>query len=568
MGSTPVDNCDGENTHCPKSEIVGNQVKTLFNYRNWLDSVAKNPIMFGGVSFFAAWQGAVLDSMACQPIRMAAMEAAKSGFHPDVYLREDEQTEKEYARLLWKLCDDFIKDGSFNQEKIVWTSSPAGEIYLKDRLREFARLEYRYHSRGMTRLKAMKELLKGLLMVITNSPIAGRWPFSREQDKFENYVIQVSSILLSLHQEKAFDFIEYSERVTGGKIGCSEYHIVKNSEMGSTRLRHYPVPKEVASNGIVLFLVPPLINLPDIFDLAKGKAVVEGLLNRGFEIYMVDYGEPGEGETKLGLDFYGKKALDHFFKIVKERHLAQKIHAVGYCMGGTILAPWLARRAEELKAEGQNMDIRKAIFMASPTVFDDDGSGHKAMRDVIRKFYDAGFMQSLFGWTNVPSQMIEAGMLMIQENVQYNVAMGFYGRATSAANVRDAAPFLYWLHHGTKFPITAHRQWINRVFLRNQISRGEYALPSRITALDGKAPDFSILKDVDLEVLNFCCSMDPIAPVGSCRADELGNGGSRKFILEAGHIFVVSSKFLNKFLETVTSFLHDCTISNLNLQNA
>ena len=157
---------------------------------------------------------------------------------------------------------------------------------------------------------------------------------------------------------------------------------------------------------------------------------------------------------------------------------------------------------------------------------------------------------------------------MIQENVQYNVAMGFYGRATSATNVRDAAPFLYWLHHGTKFPITAHRQWINRIFLRNQISRGEYALPSRITALDGKAPDFSILKDVDLEVLNFCCSMDPIAPVGSCRADELGNGGSRKFILEAGHIFVVSSKFLNKFLETVISFLHDCTISNLNLQNA
>ncbi len=215
------------------------------------------------------------------------------------------------------------------------------------------------------------------------------------------------------------------------------------------------------------------------------------------------------------------------------------------------------------------MDIKKIALMASPMKFDDDESGHGPIRALIRRDYDPDLMKELFGAVNIPSQVIESGMNEIQPGVQYTVVLGFYGRAEIKESIADATPFLYWLTHGTKFPVTAHIQWIQNIFIGNQIYEGKYCLPSTNPELDGKPVNMDILKKAGVMIFDYKGSRDPIAPAGSCVAGQtwgqVGEGNvhftsehlNRIIEKNIGHIFVVSRKLLSEYLALVEDFYND-----------
>jgi poly(3-hydroxyalkanoate) synthetase len=426
----------------------------------------------------------------------------------------------------------------------------------------------------------MKELLKCLLILITEQPFENKGlPFAKTnpdgtlRTSFEEYLAENRIRLENLYEANAFDIKEYSERATRGNIGCSYYEYVEGSLNHRVRLRYYPAAEGVKPNGKIIYMATPLINKPELFDLATGKSVVEAMTKKGFIIYMVDHGDPGWEETELGLDFYGKTIPDFYLDIIKEKHPQDEIYMMAYCMGGTLILPYLARRAEELLAEGKPMDIKKIALMASPMKFDDEGSGHNPIRSLIRRDYDPYLMKELFGSVNIPPQVIEAGMNEIQPGVQHTVVLGFYGRAEIKESIADSAPFLYWLTHGTKFPVNAHVQWIQNVFIGNQVYEEKYCLPSSNPKFDGKPVNMSILKKAGVRIFDYKGSRDPIAPAGSCVAGEtwgMAEKGNVKFtsgglnrVIEKniGHIFVVSRKLLAEYLTLVEDFYNDTSIN-------
>lgn len=575
IGVSPADNLQGFNTAIPwKSKIAGQQVRGLFGYQKLLDAVSKDVSVFGPWAIAAAWQSSMLDTFVIGPIKAQARMSVGSGRNPDLIADTNGWIYKGYTRLLYTLTGFFIKNGKFDREKALKIStSPKGKEFLKNYMEEFAQLEYNYNNVGLTRLQAMKDLLKCLMVLITETPFAdGKLPFAKLNPdgtpaaSFEEYLAENRTRLENLFRENAFDIKEYSERVTRGKIGCSAYEYVEGALIHRVRLRYYPLPKGIKPNGKIIYLCTPLINKPELFDLAKGKSVIEGMHKEGYQIYLVDHGDPGWEETELGLDFYGKTVHDHFLGIIKKKHPRAEIYVMAYCMGGTLFLPYLARRAQELLASGKSMDIKKVALMASPMKFDDEGSGHKAMRSVIRESYDPLLIGELFGAVNIPSQVIEAGMNEIQPGVQYTVIVGFYGRAEVWAAIEDSAPFLFWLTHGTKFPVKAHLQWIQNIFIENQIYEGNYCLPSTNPEFDNKPVNMDILKKAGVSIFDYRGTRDPIAPAGSCVAGEtwgqvdcgnvkiLSPGLNRTIEKNIGHIFVVSRKHLAEYLESVNSF--------------
>jgi len=574
---SPADNLENlDTTIAWKSKLVGQQVRSLFNYQQMLDTIKKDVWLFGPMAIAASWQSAVLDSM-LKHIKASARLAVGASRNPDSIADMNGWIYKSYSRLLYTLTGFFIKDGKFNREKMqMICTTPKGKEYLKNYLDEFAQLEQQYNNLGLSRLKAMKELLKCLLVLITEQPFKEMpLPFAKTnpdgtlRTSFEEYLAENRIRLENLYEANAFDIKEYAERATQGKIGCSYYEYVEGSLNHRVRLRYYPVAEGVKPNGKIIYMATPLINKPELFDLASGKSVVEAMIRKGYIIYMVDHGDPGWEETELGLDFYGKTIPDFYLEIIKSRHPKDEIYVMAYCMGGTLILPYLARRAEELMAEGKPMDIKKIALMASPMKFDDEGSGHHPIRKLIRRDYDSYLMKQLFGSVNIPPQVIEAGMNEIQPGVQHTVVLGFYGRAEIKESIADSAPFLYWLTHGTKFPINAHVQWIQNVFIGNQVYEGKYCLPSFNPKFDGKPVNMSILKKAGVRIFDYKGSRDPIAPAGSCVAGEIwgcvdkGNvkitcGGLNRVIEKnIGHIFVVSRKLLAEYLALVEDFYAD-----------
>lgn len=579
IGISPADNLQGFPTAIPwKSKIVGQQVRGLFGYQKLLDTVSKDVSVFGPWALAAAWQSSLMDAFVTGPIKAQARMAVGSGRNPDIIADMNGWMYKGYTRLLYTLTGFFIKDGKFDREKALKTSTTQeGKEFLKNYMEEFAQIEHNYNNVGLTRLKAMKELLKCLLVIITETPFAdGELPFAKRNPdgtpatSFEEYLVENRTRLENLYRHNAFDIKEFSERATGGKIGCSQYEYVDGSLIHRVRLRYYPLPEGIKPNGNVIYMCSPLINMPELFDLARGKSVIEGMHKEGYQIYLIDHGDPGWDETGLGLDFYGKTLHDHYINIIMKKHPRAEIYIMSYCMGGTLVLPYLARRAEERLASGKEMDIKKVALMASPVKFDDEGSGHKAMRSLIRSSYDPLLMKELFGAVNIPPQVMEAGMNEIQPGVQYTVILGFYGRAEIADAIEDAVPFLFWLTHGTKFPITAHIQWIQNVFMDNQIYEGKYCLPSSNPDLDNKPVNMNMLRESGVSIFDYRGTRDPIAPAGSCVACEswgqvgcgnvrvLSPGLDRIIEKNIGHIFVVSRKHLAEYLEAVSNFYTSC----------
>jgi poly(3-hydroxyalkanoate) synthetase len=574
---SPADNTENLQTALPwKSKLIGRQIRSLFDYKKFLDSIGKEMWIYGPFIITALWQSAILDSVLRQ-VKASARLAVGASRNPDAIADLNGWIYKSYSRLLYTLTGVFIKDGKFDREKarMVCTTQKGKEL-LKNYMDEFSLLEFEYNNIGLTRLKAMKELLKCLVVLITEQTFTnGDLPFAKKNpdgtliNSFDDYLAENRVRLENLYNANAFDIKEYSEKETHGNIGCSHYEYVEGSLNHKVRLRHYPLPQDVKHNGKIIYMATPLINKPELFDLACGKSVIEALLKKGYIIYMVDHGEPGWEETDLGLDFYGKTIHDLYLDIVKTRHPLDEIYVMAYCMGGTIMLPYLARRAEELLAAGKPMDIKKIALMASPVKFDDEDSGHLPIRSLIRSDYDPYMMEELFGEVNIPPQVIEAGMNEIQPGVQYTVVLGFYGRAESKESIIEATPFLYWLTHGTKFPVNAHIQWIQNIFIGNQIYKGEYCLPSENPRFNGKPVNMSILKKAGVRIFDYKGSRDPIAPAGSCVAGETwgqvdkGNTGftseslNRTIEKNIGHIFVVSRKLLAEYLALVENFYQE-----------
>jgi poly(3-hydroxyalkanoate) synthetase len=578
IGYSPADNSEGYTTAIPwKSRIVGTQVRIALLYKGVLKTICENPQHFGPFSYLAGMQKAVLENLFTDHIRRHSRISTRNGVTPDIFVEQNDQIEEQYAGLLFDLTGLFIKSGKFNHEEAVKvSSSPDGQILLKKYICEFAYLEQRYNSWGLTRLKALKELMTSLLISITEQPaIKHEMPFMKKNKdgspamSLQDYIESCRNRLENIYNADAFDIKSFSERATGGRIGYSRYEVVPGSQFHDVTLRHYLMPEGVKSNGKILYLSSPLINMPEIYDLAQGKSVIEVLLMEGYEVYLVDNGNPGPNEVKLGLGFYGKTVHDNNIRLIKERHPRREIFIMGYCIGGTLALTYLARRAEERRAEGKKMDIKKIALMAAPVKFDDVASGHSPMRGVIRDDYETILMKEMYGDVNIPPQIIEVGMNEIQPGVRYSIARGFFERANYPNAIEDAAPFLYWLTHGTRFPAQAHQEWINNFFLGDQLFKGEYCLPSTIPDLDGKPVNMGILKDSGVRIFDYRGDRDPIAPKGSCIASELWGQVEDKNIAETkgglnrtiekniGHIFVVSKTLLGEYLQSVIKFFRD-----------
>ena len=572
VGTTPADNVEGYRFAVPwKSKLAGGQVRSLFLYQEVLKTMAGQPYFFGPFAALAGWQANLIESTLIGPIKTQARIATRAGRNPDAFAEMNSWIYRTYARLLYNLCSCFMRNGKFDPRvaRAVSTSED-GKQLLRNCMKEFRWLELSYNSRGLTRLKAMKDLLKSLVVLITEQPVDDM-PFMKKNPdgsdgmSLGTWLEEGRARIEALWRHNAFDIRDFADRHMGGKIGYLPYEVIKGSRLHSVTLRHYPLPKGQEPNGKIVYLATPMINKPEIFDLAEGKSVVEGMHREGYEVYMVDHGDPGPAEAELGLDFYGKTVPDAYLDIIQKRHPGAAIYIMAYCMAGTLMLPYLARRAEECMARGEPMDIWKIAVMATPVKFDDGESGHGPMRKLIREQYDPLLMKELYGEVNVPAFLIEAGMNEIQPGVQYTVSMGFYGRAYWPGAIEDSAPFLYWLTHGTKFPARAHREWISQFFLGNALIEGTYTLPSSVPALDGKPVRMSALDEAGVLIFCYRGTRDPIAPTGSCISCELwgeigknigvSRGGLNRLIEKnVGHIFVVSKVLLAEYLALVNDF--------------
>jgi len=144
------------------------------------------------------------------------------------------------------------------------------------------------------------------------------------------------------------NFLEDWERAVGGKkpVGCEKFAVGRDVAMTPGKvvyrnrlielIQYAPATNQVRPEPVLI--VPAWIMKYYILDLSPHNSLVKYLTEQGFTVFMVSWKNPGPEDRDLGVEDYRTlgitSALDVIANIVPNRH----VHAVGYCLGGTLLA--------------------------------------------------------------------------------------------------------------------------------------------------------------------------------------------------------------------------------------
>ncbi|MCP8968513.1 class III poly(R)-hydroxyalkanoic acid synthase subunit PhaC [Ectobacillus ponti] len=279
------------------------------------------------------------------------------------------------------------------------------------------------------------------------------------------------------------------------------------------------VPKKEQTHRVPLLLIYALINKPYIMDLTPGNSLVEYLVGRGFDVYMLDWGEFGPEDSHLKFDDI---VFDYIAKAVKKvlRHSkSEDISLLGYCMGGTLTSIYAALHP--------NMPIRNLIFLTSPFDFSETGLYGKFLDE---RYFNLDKAVDTLG--NIPPEMIDFGNKMLKP------ITNFFGPYVTLVDRSDNQRFVEswklvqkWVGDGIQFPGEAYRQWIGEFYQKNKLVKGELTIRGRQVNLS----------DIRANMLNISASRDHIAAPCQVEAlmDRVSSTDKEYVCIPTGHMSIV-----------------------------
>ncbi|WP_338473292.1 class III poly(R)-hydroxyalkanoic acid synthase subunit PhaC [Niallia sp. XMNu-256] len=302
-----------------------------------------------------------------------------------------------------------------------------------------------------------------------------------------------------------------------------------------TKLYRYISDKPV-EHRVPILMIYALINKPYILDLTKGGSFVEYLVNRGYDVYLIDWGTPGYEDKNMKLDDYILDYIPRAVKKVLRTSGADEVSLFGYCMGGTMTSIFASLHPE--------LPIRNLVFMTSPFDFADTGSYGKMLDE---SNFDVDKVVDTLGL--IPPEMIDFGNKLIKPISNfYGPYVSLVDRAENSSFVKSWKLLQKWLNDGIPFPGEAYRQWIRDFYQQNKLIKGELVVR-------GQRVDLSNIK---ANVLNLSGQNDIIAQPHQVEAlmDVISSKDKQYIDLPVGHTSITfGSKATKITYPTVADWL-------------
>src|ERR1700753_922957 len=305
-------------------------------------------------------------------------------------------------------------------------------------------------------------------------------------------------------------------------------------------IQYAPVTENVLRTP--LLIVPPWINKFYILDLKPDKSFVKWCVDQGLTVFVISWVNPDKSLGAKTWEDYMKEgplaAMDAIERVTGE----MKVHTMGYCVGGTLLATTLAWLPEKRRVR-----VTSATFLAAQVDFTHAGD--------LMVFVDEGQIATL------ERDMRESGVLegskmamafnMLRSNDliwSYVVSNYLKGKPPSAFDL------LHWNADATRMAAANHSYYLRNCYLENRLSSGSMVLDN--TLLD--------LSKVKVPVYNLATREDHIAPADSVLYGSQFFGGPVKYVLSgSGHIAgVVNPPAGNKYQYWLNDNITDVSLAD------
>ncbi len=285
---------------------------------------------------------------------------------------------------------------------------------------------------------------------------------------------------------------------------------------------------------VPLLISYALVNRPYMVDLQSDKSIVRGLLARGEDVYIIDWGYPDRSDRFLTLDDYIERFLGGAIDHLRRTHKLDGINLLGICQGGAFSLCYAALHPGK---------VRNLVTMVTPVDFHTDDN----MLSGWVSDLDVDLMIDTLG--NIPADVMNHCYLMLKPfrlNLQKYV--GLVDILDNKSAVEDFLRMEKWIFDSPDQAGEAFRQFIKQFYQGNGFVNGGISI-------GGEDVHLGL---IEMPVLNIFAEQDHLVPPASSKALKglIGTSDYTELSFRGGHIGIyVSGRAQKEVPQTIHDWL-------------
>jgi polyhydroxyalkanoate synthase len=249
-----------------------------------------------------------------------------------------------------------------------------------------------------------------------------------------------------------------------------------------------------------------------ILDLSPRNSLIRYLVDQGHTVFAISWRNPGWELRETSLDDYRTKGMLAALDAIRAICGETRVHACGYCLGGTLLAIAAAAMARD----GDDR-LSSLTLLTAQTDFTEAGELQLFVSESQLAFLED--LTSVQGYLDSRQMAGAFQMLRANDRIWSRMVQSYLlGRPEMETDL------MAWNADGTRLPARMHGEYLRRLFLDDDLSEGRFQVMGRpVSISDIRVPIFAVATE-----------KDHVSPWRSVYKINLLNEGDVTFVLASG----------------------------------